>query len=317
MTVKTIEPPANQFMTRALQQYGLLSLLYVVLIFVLPPNPETSHMYHLGGLQYHVISFAVALPSLAVWLAAFISYAKLRQYAQYIRKTAEGSHFDELAQGCTWLAWSLPLSTIVPVLLNALADHWPRVHPTAIIVSNYTALLLPLLAFSVIAGAARGLVTDSAIKFNFTTIRLLLLAFITVGVLYCLLTLRRFDLTSLEAGSTANPYFLPLWLMTMTIIIPYLYAWFIGSAAVYEITLFSKQVQGVLYRQALRLLVGGLLAVILSSIALQYISSIEPRIGHLVLDYKLVLTLLCRVIGGGGFVLLAIGANRLKKIEEV
>jgi hypothetical protein len=313
--MRSAKPITSQFTTRALQHCALLSGLYVILIFLLPPNPQTSHLYHLAAFQYHVILFAVALPSLAVWLAAFISYAKLHQYAQLVSKTPESDQFNQLARGCTWLAWSLPVSTILPMPFNTLADHWPHLHPLAIILANYTALVLPLVAFSIIANSSRGLVTSAKIKSGLAATRLILLGFVTTAVLYCLLTFRRFDLTNL--GSTANPYFLPLWLMVTTITVPYLYVWFVGLLAAYEITLFSKQVQGVLYRQALRLVVGGLLAVILSSIALQYISSVEPRVGHLVLDYKLVLALLCRVIGGGGFILLALGATRLKKIEEV
>jgi hypothetical protein len=134
-------------------------------------------------------------------------------------------------------------------------------------------------------------------------------------VLYCYLTFRQFNPGSL--GSTHNPYFLPIWLLLLTVIIPYLYAWFVGLLAAYEITSYSQQVRGVLYKQALHLLVGGLVAVIAGSILLQYISSVDPSPGHLVLDYRLLLVVLFRIVIGIGFVLIAAGANRLKRIEEV
>jgi hypothetical protein len=311
----TTSKKTKQLTSRALQHYTLLVIFYTVLVFLLPPNASTISTYHLSAASYRVAVFAVALPSLAVWLAAFIGYAKLRQYAYSIRKTPEGIYFDQLAEGCTWLAWSLPASTIIPSLLSALADSHPGFHASAIITSNYVSLLLPLIAFSVIANASRGLLSSVKVKLSLANARLIILVFLLLGVLYCFFTFRRFNLTSISDSS--NPYFLPIWLMVITVTVPYLYAWFMGMLAAYEITLFSKHVRGVLYKRALVFLVCGLLAVILSSIALQYTSSVEPRVGHLVFNYKLALTSLFRVIGGGGFILLALGASRLKKIEEV
>jgi hypothetical protein len=305
----------KQFTTRALQQYMFLAILYVVLIFLLPANKHTLQAYRITSVEYHILLFAVSLPSIVVWLAAFVGFVKLRQYSHSISKTPEGIHFEQLAKGSMWLAWSLPLPVIASLLLNALSDKWPHFHPTAIILSNYVNLVMPLVAFSLAAQASRGLLATTRLKLSLVNVRFIVLGFVTVGVLYCLLTFRRFDLTSLSA--TNNPYFLPIWLMVVSVTVPYLYAWFIGTLAAYEITLFSKQVPGVLYRQALRLLVGGLLAVVLSSIALQYLNSVEPRTGYLTLDYKLVWTTIFRVVGGAGFILLAIGAARLKKIEEV
>jgi hypothetical protein len=299
----------------ALQHYILLALFYIFLIFLLPASTITMRDYHLSVFEYHIVTFAIALPALVVWLAAFIGYAKLREYAQAIRKTPEGIYFDQLAEGCTWLAWSLPISTIIPTILNAVANKYPGFHASAIIISNYLSLVLPLIGFSVIASASRGLIGNIKVKLSLANARVIILGFLILGVLYCFLTFSRFDLNSL--GSTSNPYFLPAWLMVITVTVPYLYAWFMGILGVYEMTLFSKHVRGVLYRQALGFVVGGLLAVILSSVALQYINSVEPRVGHLVFSYKLVLVSLFRIVGGGGFILIALGANRLQKIEEV
>lgn len=301
--------------TRAVQHYIMLAVFYTILIFILPPSEATKQAYSLSTLEYRIVSFAIALPSLFVWLPAFVGYAKLREYAAAVRKTPEGIYFDQLAESCTWLAWSLPVSTIIPAILNAISYSHPGFHASSIIISNYVSLIFPLIGFSVMASASRGLLSNSKAKLSLANARMIILGFLLIGVLYCFSTFSHFDLTSI--GSTNNPYYLPAWLMVVTITVPYLYAWFMGFLSVYELTLFSKNVQGVLYRQALALLVGGLFAVILSSVAIQYISSAEPRVGHLVLNYKFVLVSLFRIIGGGGFVLLAVGANKLKKIEEV
>lgn len=306
---------AAQLMAQALQRAGGLALVYVLLIFWLPASRATMQAYDLSLLQYKAILFVVTLPSIIAWLAAFIGYATLRQYVRLISKTPEGTYLDKLATGCAWLAWSLPVTTIASLLLNSLGDQHPALFPSSIIVNNYLGLLLPLIAFSIIGAASRGLVAQAKLKLSLASIRIIMLLFLAAGILYCYLTFQRFDLTSLS--STQNPYFLPIWLMVLSVIIPYLYVWFIGLLAAYEIILFSQQTEGVLYRQALRLLVLGLVVIIASSIALEYLTGIQPRVGHLMFGYQLVLASIFRLIGGGGFIVLALGATRLKKIEEI
>jgi len=311
----TSQRQAAQPISRSLQQAALLVAAYVLLVFLLPASVATRHTYHLSALEYRSALLAVALPSLLTWVAAFLGYAKLRQYVTVVRKSPEGSYFDKLATGCAWLAWSLPVSSLFGLLANAAGEEWSAVHGAATITDNYLGVLLAVVAFSLIGAASRGLVNHAKLKFSLAGVRGLMLSFLAAGVLYCYLVFRRLDLTSL--GSTHNAYSLPIWLVVLSVIIPYLYAWFAGLLAAYEINLFSKHTNGVLYRQALQLLVGGLTAIILSFIALQYISTVVPSQGHLVLGYRLVIITLFRIIGGGGFLMLALGAQKLKRIEEV
>jgi hypothetical protein len=301
--------------SRILQRYLALAILYVLLIFILPANSRAMQAYHLNSIEYRVLYFAIAIPSMAVWFAAFYGYAKLKEYANSLKHSAEADSFNRLAQGCAWLAWSLPVSVLASYVLNAMADQWGGFLGASIIISNYVTLALPLIGFSVIGVASRELINQTKVRLSTLNARGIMLFFVVGGVLYCYLTFRRFDPASL--GSTANPYHLPIWLMLLTVIIPYLYAWFVGLLATYEITSYSKQVRGVLYKQSLQLLVGGLVTVIAGSILIQYVSSIEPSKGYLVLNYRLLLLIVFRVITGVGFALIGIGANRLRKIEEV
>jgi hypothetical protein len=305
----------GQFIRHALRYYFVLAAVYLLLILLLPANSQAMHAYSLSGLEYRILYFAVALPAMAVWFAAFFGYAKLRDYARSIADSPEAGAFGRLATGCLWLAWSLPVPALMAILLNAVADQWPSFHSAAVIIVTYTTLAFSLVALSIIGMASRELLSHTKSHFSAANARSIMLLFVVGGVLYCYLTFRRFDSASLTA--TDNPYFLPIWLMLLTVIIPYLYAWFIGLLATYEIITYSKQVRGVLYKQALHLLVGGLITVIAASIALQYVSSVAPPTGHLSLNYRLVLITILRVIDGAGFILIALGALRLKKIEEV
>ncbi len=201
------------------------------------------------------------------------------------------------------------------VLLNALSYKLPGFHPAAIIITNYIVILLPLVAYTLIGIAARSLSSTIQTVFSIHKARLTIILLAIAGILYGYLTLRRFDLTGFS--STHNAYYLPLWIVTLTIIVPSLYAWFTGLLAASEILVFSKKIRGVVYKQALQLLVGSTVTVIGSLVALQYINSIAPRAGYMILDYKIVLVSLFRLCAALGFFVLAIGARKLQKIEEV
>ena len=307
--------PANDYTGRAIARFCLLAAVYIGLIFVLPASQRSMHEYMLSPGEYRILYLAVSVPFLVSWLAAFIGYSKLSEYADAVATTPEGPSFKRLAQGCAWLAWGLPIQNFATLLLYALAANHSSLHEPVVIVSNYVSLILPLIALSVISSASKRLTESANLTFSPVKARSIIMAFIAAGLIYCYLILQHFDLSSL--GNTNNPYYLPLWLMVITIIIPYLYAWFVGLIAAYEIAIYSRNVKGVLYRQSLSLLILGLIAVVVGSIALQYINSAAPRLGYLALNYKLLWVSVFRIIGGIGFVLIALGALRLKKIEEV
>lgn len=300
---------------RAMQWCSGLTIIYVAVIFLLPNSSSSLMSMHLDSIDFNVVTLIAAIPSIIVWFIAFWGYTKLRAYAQAIKKTKEGPHFNRLATGITWLAWSLPITAIISHTLDGIANKHVNFHPSAIIISNYADMLLPLIAFIIIASAAKGILGSTGVDLGKISARIIMVVFVIAGVSYCSLTLRAFDLTSLS--STDNPYFLPAWLMVLTLIIPFLYSWFIGLLAAYEITLSAYQTKGILYKRALFFLVAGLVAIIVSSIIVQYLNSVLPSTGHLVINYKTLVVIGFRVIDGIGFILLTIGANRLKKIEEV
>jgi hypothetical protein len=306
----TVEP-----ITQELKWWLLLVILYALLIVVLPANGLTMHNYDLSVTEYKILRLAVALPTFAVWAAAFWGTAKLRQYTQSIRDTAEGEGFGLLARGCMWLAWSLPIPVFTSFLLGSLAASHPGFNAFSVIVTNYVSLLLPLIAFVIIGGAARNITGGGRLNLATGGGRVLTFIFLVAGVLYCYLTFSKFDLGSL--GSSNNPYFLPIWLMVITLIVPHLYAWFTGLLATYELAHFAKDGRGVLYRRALWYIAIGIILVIASLIAVQYLTSIRPRSYQFSLDIRLLVTLAFRMIGGAGFVLLGLGAIKLKRIEDV
>lgn len=304
-----------KYISGAVRSYTILVVCYVLLILLLPANHTDMHSYSLSVAQYRGLRLVLALPLALMWFSAFYGYAKLRQYADAIAKTPEGKGYRRLADGCRWLAWGLTATPIVSLIVNTIGDRHPGFHSVAVIVINYASLAYVLVAFSIISGGAHELAQRTKQAMASGSTRILQLVFVGAGVLYCYLTFRHLDLQSL--ASTNNPYYLPVWLLVISIIIPNLYAWFVGLLAAHDITVAARRTHGLLYRHAVRLVAIGLVLAIASLISTQYLHSVIPRTGHLSLDTALIVTYATYMTMVIGFSLVALGVSRLKRIEEV
>lgn len=305
----------NKSVVRVMMRYVQLAVLYVLFIFILPGNKQLMHTHNLSPAEYHVLQLMIGLPLLVVWFTAFYGYAKLEAYVASIQRSPEALGFRRLVQGCAWIAWSLPIHALTGLVSNSLAGNDSAFSATVIIVSNYIDMIFPVVAFTLIGLASRQLFDQAKITLSGISVRGITSLFLLGGVLYCYLIFRQFGGVSLSSAD--NPYHLPIWLVVLTLVVPYLYAWFAGLLAVYELIAYGRQVKGVLYRQAVHMLEIGLLAMIFGSIAFQYSRSAQLSAGSLLFDAPLVFGLIFQIISGLGFVMIALGATRLKKIEEV
>lgn len=300
----------------SLWHFGLTTVLFFLLTFLLPGNQASMQQYHLSSSQYHLLLFMVQLPLILIWFTAFYGSAKLQQYAQKINDAPEAGGMRSLALGARWLAWGLPAGAYANLLLGAIANQQAGFVPASVIITNYVTLFFTLIGFMHISEGARNLLLKASLQLGMNTIKNLQLVFVIVGVVYCYLTFRYVDLHSL--GSAHNPYYLPVWLLVLTLLIPYLYAWFIGFIAVHDINMVAKHTKGVLYRQALRLLAAGIAVVIASFVASQYVRLAIPRTGAGVsITTIFVVVYILYFVMAAGFSLVAAGAQRLKRIEDV
>lgn len=304
-----------QQLSTALKSYLLLSATYLLLVLLLPANHAAQKNYNLTSTAYHLLVFMVVIPLIGIWFGAFYSYGRLRQYSQAVADTPEGEDIAKLTTGFTWLAWGSVLTAILSFILNTIGDQHHGFYASAIVITNYASLLVPIFAYSLISSATRGMITRARIFITSGGTKLLISSFMLIGVLYCFMCFRHLDMQILSSSN--NPYFIPTWLVVLTLIVPYLYSWFIGLLAAYELFLFSQKVSGLLYQQAMRMLSFGVMAVIASSIAVQYLRSATPRIGHLSLNTTLLIINLIYIFMAAGYIFISLGARKLRKIEEV
>jgi sulfite exporter TauE/SafE len=97
---------------------------------------------------------------------------------------------------------------------------------------------------------------------------------------------------------------------------PYIYTWFIGLLAAYEIYLYAFKTPGIIYRRALKLLALGLGWTIAVSVLSQYITTLT-KVRLLKINALLILVYSLLILLAVGYLLVAWGAKKLQRIEEV
>jgi hypothetical protein len=292
--------------------YAIFVAAYILILLFTPPNQATLDAYHLNLTSYRVLLFTVvALPAFLTWLAAFYGYSQLRTYSKLIADTREGEAFETLRHGVKWLAFYLPVVSLVTVFLGAVANSHHGFRSFAEVFTNYLTIVLSLVAFAILGNGARQLAELSNVRPSLMKTRLLTLSFIVMGVLYCYFIIRN------GIDGDTSPYHLPLGWLLLTNVVPYFFAWMLGLLAVLDIDAHANKVTGILYRQALRLLSGGLLTVIVTSILIQYVNSANLQQERF--EFGLVLVMRYALYGclAAGFGLIASSAKKLQQIEKI
>lgn len=308
-------------MKRPNRYYILLFVLiatYTCLSLFLPQdNSAATTRYGLSDQALKVITLTFAIPMMVIWTTAFTGFIKVKQYADLAGKSKDGQAFRLISQGLMLLAFSLPVNALVSTLRNYISNQQASLIPTATIIANYVSLAISLAGIWLVARGARKLAGSLKDKPHTLNQAVMASIFTAFCIFYTYLTLT--DPLGQTPGGIAGRavYYLPDALVLATIIVPYICLWYLGFRAAYHIQLYRKNAPGILYQQALGYLSAGIASVVMSLMVLRLATSLTSFLDDLSLRGLLAIVYVLLIIIGLGYYLIAYGANRLKKIEEV
>ncbi len=298
--------------------YLYLSVLYVGLVYLAGPTQSLLEDSQYSDNAVRWLSLSFRLPLIAIWLLSFYGYSRLHRYTVSIADHNDGRHFQTISKGLLCFAIGLPLSFIVGSVATLLSMEGVISSDTVAIIRTYATLLIALFAFSLITKGAYGLSTSLRRRPSLRSIRIISLLSIAVGVVYCFLIFNRDTTNPLASPMLTNPsYLMPNWLVLTTIVIPYLYAWVIGICGALELLVYQRYTSGKLYRKALLNLTIGVGTVVAASIAAQYLVTLSQQLLNLSAGWLFITVYCLYAFIAYGFILIALGARRLQKIEEV
>lgn len=292
--------------------------VYMLLTFLTPTDPDTLARYEITANQARLLGLTVSIPLIIIWFAAAYGFDKFKRYSQAIQSEPDGQALGHIANGLGILALSMPVTSIVSNIFKYVTHNSDSAQSATTIVSNYLDILFALSAFWLIYKGSRELI--NLVRRKKDQIRHNNFVFIVIGLLafaYTYFTFqnpnRRVPSGSIEGAA----YYLPDWLILFTIILPYLFVWFIGMQAAANISKYNSSVKGVLYKQVLGFLTKGVIGIIAVSILLQFLTNSASFFRTVSLTPLLGIIYLLIIAMATGYIFVAIGAKKLQKIEEV
>ncbi len=292
-------------------------MVYIVLLLVIPPDATTLTRYDLSVTDARILSLVVILPYIAIWFAAFYGFIKVKEYAWVIRGTKDGKGWAQIGDGLMVIAVSLPLTAIAATMRSYLATQDSSLRPSLTIIYNYLALGLVLLGFYLISRGAQGLM-GTVKKHKLTGLQWLqAVAAVSFCILYAMAVMTSPSRNIAEAGNSTSTYYLPDWLLFATIVVPYLLVWFFGFRAAFFLRQYRRGAKGLLYKQALQYFSSGTVFIVGSLILIRVLNSMSSLFHDVSLRALLLILYVFLVIVGVGYLYVALGAKKLKRIEEV
>ena len=297
---------------RYLYIFAALVAIYASIAFATPIDPDVLAKYDISNLTARLLNATVIIPIVAIWSLAFYGFSKLRSYALAVKDSTEGPHLQTLSTGLMLLVFSLPLSAALSAGLTYFTRNHDSFLPTTTILRNYVSVLCALAAFYLIGRGAEGLARLVKPKGS----PLLNQQRWTTGLIIVSCIATWFVVSRHAASGHDSVYYLPGWLVVLTIVIPYMYVWYRGLVAAYSIYFYQTKVRGTLYKHALGYFSAGLAFVIGASVLIQLFTTLSEQINRLNLTPILIMLYLLVLIYGAGYALIAKGAKKLKSIED-
>lgn len=297
--------------------FSLLAALYIFITVLIPPDPTTLAKYNISALQTRLLSLTFILPIMAIWYAAFYGFSKFKSYAASIQADADGKALNTLANGLMVAALSLPISSIVSTTLNYVRRGHTNLTPHTVIFTNYLNLLIAVLTYYFIYQGAKSLVKLVNKRFEMPKQAILTVVYIILGALYTYLVLHSSS-TNVAADTTVPAtYYSPNWVIVTTQLVPYLCVWYAGILATRMLNFYQKNVKGSIYKESLNYLSKGILGIIFISIVVQLFKLFSDQLSHAYLSVILGIIYVLIIVLAVAYLMIALGAKRLKKIEEV
>ena len=297
----------------------IIWIVYAVLTILTPTAAQTTSRYGITPNEILLIRITFLVPYFLIWAAALFAIVNFKHYTSFLVNSTESSGFKKITTGL----WFLLLTLIIPQFISVIAGYYSssmHLQRLTVIISNYVSIILYFCAFWQLFAASKDL--NKAIeKPNdkyITVVRPLLyciIALLSLG--YCWAIFHNPNRTISHDALVRPTYFLNDLMIVLTIIIPYVVIWLLGTLAFTNIMAFTKNVHGIIYKKAFENVASGLLSIIILSIGLQFLSQLGAFFGHASVQVILLIIYLILIGLGCAYLFIANGARKLAAIEKV
>jgi hypothetical protein len=262
---------------------------------------------YFSAVKQSILVLLLLVPYGLIWFVALYGVLRLRTYVETILKTPDGIGFARIDLGLFILLMGL----VLPAVLGSISGLYSSSSELAISVKifvNYSEAILPFAAFGIIYVGTMNLTKlVKRAPLSFLQKSLFLVPLVIFTPLYLWLTF--------TAPNVATTYQLPAFLTLGTIVVPSLLAWVFGILAAVNMGFYGREVQGVIYKKSVVLLVRGVLALTLGDIIYLVVTSLGPYLSFVGTGGLLLIVYGFLAVLGLGYISVARGATRLSRLE--
>lgn len=301
----------------SLTYYGLLALSSVLYAGLTLLQPIRSNAYNLSNMQIHLIQLSFVIPIILIWCLTVFGGVRFKNYAHSIASSEEGKGLGLVADSLLLLGFGGIMSSIYTLATNFVPNR--QLVEEFAIGRNYLNILIAVVSYGVMYAGSRRLLRNVDTKASIYSAKVYLpgaLLVMSVAVYSALMFLNP-NRNSSPDPATITSFYLPDWLILTTIILPYTLIWITATVAIVNLRVVAHGVKGIIYQQALKRLVLGLMLVVSFSLAMGLLSSLSGLFVGASLQFILIFIYLILIGYAAGFVVIASAARRLTRIEEV
>jgi hypothetical protein len=296
--------------------YFAFVVVYILQATLVSVDPSTLTKYRISEINLRLLSLAIEIPYIIIWIIALVGYMRLRSYAEAIKNEKDGQAFYQMSHGLLLIVIWLPANAIINNAFTQIYRFHPQYTAALIRTSNYLELIILSIGFYLLYSGSQKLlsfISRAQITVNFAIV----IAYIAFSAIYTYLVLHDPARALPTKGLKTATYYEHDWLIIFTIIIPRLVYWFLGIQAAYNIYLYQKKVKGKIYKNGLNTLAIGILGIIGTTIFLRILQSITVTLIKFSLSWLLVLIYFLLIIMCIAYVYLAKGSKKLLRLEEL
>jgi hypothetical protein len=295
------------------------SLIYTIAVYTTPVSHALLHKYHLTMPVVRMLDALIIIPLIIIWAIAFYGSSMFESYAENIRRSKDGTAFRTIVKGVVTLAVGSPSVSVITVLISAYSSRHLPATRFQVIVSNYLTMLVSVAGlYFIYQGAVqlsqltrKKFLPNGKVGFN--------AAYIAFAGIYTSLFVSHLpSAKNIPLTPTSHAaYYTPTPILILTLLVPYLIAWYLGVLAIYLLRFYTQNIGGKLYSQAFRLLSYGLGMVIAGSIFVQLLSVYSGQLQNLSTASLIFLIYIFFAVISAGYIPIAMGAKKLSVIEKI
>ncbi|HSX02565.1 MAG TPA: hypothetical protein VLI05_04625 [Candidatus Saccharimonadia bacterium] len=310
---------AQSFWFPARRNYSLLGVAIVLYLGFTSFAPTTSSAIHLEPIQLMLLRLTLTIPYLITWVLGVYGLTLLDDYLR--SKATAGREFAPLMAGLRRGLWWVVIGLVVSAIIGSLRPYFtePISKPVITIITNYL-YVFPLLigvweifrGIEQLKAAYRKIMAQSPLSDAIIKTIIILV----IGAFYVFLVFTNPNRQVPQSNLILASYYLPDWLIVLTIIVPVFVTWWLGFSVAFTLNDLLPYLSSTDYFKSLTRVMYGLWAIIFSSILLQSVLSLgAARLVTIGLGALLLVLFAFILLQGFGFLLLALGIKRLRTVS--